>query len=107
MVAAGDTRRLLPYAQLGLRLLGVMLLVDGIATVAGGAVQALLQARAYQASGYEYIFDPYSVGWIASGVAYALGGLYLAIGGRWVLANIFTPVRGRADGGATDRAPPD
>lgn len=69
-----------------------MLLVDETATITGGAIQALFQARAYQASGYTYTFDAHSAGWMASGVPYILAGLYLAFDGRWVLANIFTMV---------------
>lgn len=101
--AAGDTgRKLLPFAQLGLRLLGVLLLVDGTASLAGGAIQSLFQARAYQASGYAYTLDPHSAGWMASGVPAFLSGLYLAFDGRWVLANIFTLVGRGAAGDAAD-----
>lgn len=107
-MATGDASRgLLPFAQLGLHLLGIMLFVDGAATITGGAIQSLFQARAYQAAGYTYTFDPHSAGWMASGVPYILGGLYLALDGRWVLSNIFTLASRGAAGETADAGQPE
>ena len=85
-----DSPQLLPFAQLGLRLLGIMFVVDGVGAIFGGAVQWIFQARAYSDSGYEVPIDPHSVGWIAGGVPLLIAGLYLIASGNWVLLNVFT-----------------
>ncbi len=84
-----DTLPLLPFAQLGLRLLGVMLVVDGVGAMVGGVIYGLLLARAYSDVGYAVLIDPHSAGWAAGGVPYLIAGLYLIVGGDWVLRNVF------------------
>jgi|JI9StandDraft_2_1071091.scaffolds.fasta_scaffold95934_1 hypothetical protein len=84
---------LLPFAQLGLRLLGLMLFVDGVGAIFGGAVQGIFQARAYSNAGYEVQLDPHSVAWVASGVPILIAGLYFIVDGNWVLRNVFTSSR--------------
>jgi hypothetical protein len=87
-----DSAKLLPYAQLGLRLLGVLLFVDGIGAVTGGTFYAVILARAYARSGYAYTWDAHSIGWIASGCPLIAAGIYLMLDGKWVLKKIFSPV---------------
>jgi hypothetical protein len=92
-VPDSDSALFLPYAQLGLRLLGVMFFVDGVGAVFGGAIQGLFHARAYSDAGYPVPIDPHSVGWAAGGVPHLIAGLYLIVGGNWVLLNVFTNSR--------------
>jgi hypothetical protein len=85
----GDLPAMLPFAQLGLRLLGVMVVVDGVGAMFGGAIQGLVQAQAYSDAGYSVTIDPHSVGWAAGGLPHVIAGIYLVVGGNWVLLNIF------------------
>jgi len=82
---------LLPFAQLGLRLLGVMLIVDGLGALLGGLVHGLVQGQAYAAEGYGVVVDPHSAGWAAGGIPYLIIGGYLVAGGNWILQNVFLP----------------
>jgi len=84
---------MLGMAQLGLRLLGVLLVVEGAGANLGGLVQRGLQARAYATAGYPVPIDPHSAAWFASGLTILLGGLYLATNSSWVLKNVFAPSR--------------
>jgi hypothetical protein len=84
-----ETRNDLRLAQLGLRLLGVMFLVEGAAAIISGAGHAFLTAKDYAKGGYDYSGDPYSVAILASGVTLFLAGFYFVIDGRWVLRNVF------------------
>ncbi len=95
-----DTSSILPFAQLGLRLLGVMLTIDGIGAIFGGVIQGLLQAKAYADAGYAVPLDPHSAGWAAGGIPHIVAGVYLIVSGNWVLDKVFTPSN-RADGNAT------
>ena len=88
---AGNSHSLLPFAQLGLRLLGVLLVVDGLGAILGGFVQGLIQGRAYAAQGYGVVVDPHSAGWAAGGIPYLIIGVYLVVGGNWILQNVFLP----------------
>lgn len=88
-----DSPQLLPFAQLGLRLLGIMFVVDGIGAIFGGAVHWLFLAREYSDAGYEVPIDSHSVGWVASGVPLLIAGLYLIASGNWVLINVFSSSR--------------
>lgn len=93
----GETPSLLPLAQLGLRLLGVMFFGDGLAIMFGGLVFGVLQAKAYTDAGYDVPVDPQSGGWIAQGVPYMALGLYLMLGGNWILQSVFAPSRQRQE----------
>jgi hypothetical protein len=84
-----NRRELLPFAQLGLRLLGIMFVVDGLGALCGGMLQGLLQAYAYTSVGYDVPIDPHSVGWVAGGVPHLLVGSYFIVSGDWILQNIF------------------
>ncbi|MFO0817787.1 MAG: hypothetical protein U1A77_07595 [Pirellulales bacterium] len=88
--SGANSHTLLPFAQLGLRLLGVMLIVDGVGAMFGGVIQGLLQARLYADAGYKASIDPHSAGWAAGGIPHLVAGIYLIIGGDWVLRNVFT-----------------
>ncbi|WP_144059472.1 DoxX family protein [Rhodopirellula sallentina] len=81
---------LLPYAQLGVRLLGVMFFVDGLSSIFGGLIQNTFQTQAYAESGYDVAIDPHSAGWAAGGLPYLVAGLYLMVGGNWLLFAVFT-----------------
>ena len=88
-----DTASLLPLAQLGLRLLGVMLVVDGVGAMFGGVIQGLLQAWAYSQAGYAVPIDPHSAGWAVGGLPHLIAGLYFIVSGNWVLHNVFASPR--------------
>ncbi len=88
-----EPNSILPFAQLGLRLLGILLFVDGVTAVFGGLVQGVLYSRAYKDAGYPGTVDPHSLGWAASGIPLLVVGLYLIVGGKWVLLNVFTSTR--------------
>ena len=81
-----------------------MLIVDGIGALFGGLIQGLLQARAYSDAGYAIPIDPHSAGWVAGGIPHLIVGLYLIIGGDWVLRNVFTSSRNQV---VTPREAPD
>lgn len=85
----GDLPAMLPFAQLGLRLLGVMFVVDGVGAMFGGTIQGLFQAQAYSDAGYSVPIDPHSVGWAAGGLPHLIAGIYLIVGGNWVLLHVF------------------
>ncbi|MDM4019616.1 hypothetical protein, partial [Roseiconus lacunae] len=76
-------------AQLGLRLLGVMLVVDGLGAMLGGLIQGLFHAKAYADAGYNVLIDPHSAGWAAGGIPHLVIGVYLTVGGNWILRNVF------------------
>jgi hypothetical protein len=92
-----DSPELLPFALLGLRLLGIMFVVEGVGAIFGGSVQWIFQARAYSDAGYEVPIDPHSVGWLAGGIPHLIAGLYLIASGNWVLINVFTSTQRRND----------
>lgn len=77
------------YAQLGLRLLGVMFVVEGAAALIGSLTNGVMQTAAYVKAGYPVSFDPYSFGWGAQAIALVFVGAYLVVSGRWVLENVF------------------
>ena len=87
-----DDCKILQYAQLGLRLLGVMMVVDGIATISGSIGYGIFQSAALQQAGYAGFPEPYTVGWFASGLAYMAAGIYFMAGGRRVIELVFLPV---------------
>ncbi|MFN3192004.1 MAG: hypothetical protein ACE361_15950 [Aureliella sp.] len=76
----------LQLAQIGLRLLGIMFLVDGVSGMIGQITyDATFYSNAnYGAASFRNGFYLY----IGPGV-YMLAGLYFVIDGRWVLRNIF------------------
>ncbi|KAA5541911.1 hypothetical protein FYK55_17090 [Roseiconus nitratireducens] len=86
-----NSHSLLPFAQLGLRLLGVLLVADGLGAILGGFVQGVMQGRAYAAQGYGVVVDPHSAGWAAGGIPHLIIGVYLVVGGNWILQNVFLP----------------
>lgn len=92
-VSNPDPPTILPFAQLGLRLLGVMLVVDGMGALLGGSVQWMLQIVEYSNAGYSTAIDPHSAGWGAGGIPYLVTGLYLITGGDTLLRVVFLPSR--------------
>lgn len=75
-----------------------MLVVDGVGAMLGGLTHGLLQARAYAEAGYSVPLDPHSAGWFAGGVPHLIGGVYLIVGGNWLLRTVFTSSRHGAVG---------
>lgn len=57
----------------------------------GGFVQGLVQGRAYASQGYGVVVDPHSAGWAAGGIPHLIIGIYLVVGGNWILQNVFLP----------------
>jgi len=86
-----DDRQIARYAQLGLRLLGVMFIVDGIAGFIGSITNGATQSSALQQAGYPPMADPYVFGWATQSIAYILIGAYCIVGGRWLLEMVFLP----------------
>ena len=84
-----DDRKIVRYAQLGLRLLGVMFIVNGISVFACSFTWGLMQSSALQRDGYAPTPDPYVFGLAAQAAAYATLGLYFVVGGRWVIEKVF------------------
>lgn len=80
---------MLPYAQLGLRLLGIMFIVDGITGLAGAFTNGTLQAAAYRQAGYDDSLDAYAYGWAAQSVVFLVIGVYFVCGRRAVLRLVF------------------
>ena len=83
----------LPFAQLGLRLLGVLMVVDGMGAMFGGGIQWLLQVAEYANAGYSMTIDPHSAGWVAGGIPSLIVGFYLVTGCDTLLRIVFTPSR--------------
>lgn len=83
--------RTLRYAQLGLRLLGIMFFVDGAGGIVGSFVYGARQSAVMRQAGYESLPDAYMFGWLASSAVILAAGFYLVIGGRWVLEKVFLP----------------
>lgn len=79
------------YAQLGLRLLGVMLLAEGLIGLVGSSIFGAIDLWQLVQDGYDPSPDPYVYGWFASSVVSFVIGLYLIVSGRWVLTNVFLP----------------
>jgi len=88
---SADDGRIARYAQLGLRLLGVMFIVDGIGGIFGSLAYAAYQSSALQQAGYDALPDGYVFGWFTASAASLVAGIYFVIGGRWVLDKIFLP----------------
>ncbi|MBW3596440.1 MAG: hypothetical protein KY475_04095 [Planctomycetes bacterium] len=100
---SADDDKIARFAQMGLRLLGVMFLVDGVAGLAGSITNGAPQSSALQQAGYPPTPDSYVLGWLAQSIAYIVVGAYCVIGGRWVLENIFLPSPRTRD---IDESPP-
>jgi hypothetical protein len=88
---APDSSGIAQYAQLGLRLLGVMFVIDGSAGLIGSAFHGAMQSSELQQSGYPPMPDPYTFAWAGQSIAYLVVGIYCVVGGRWVLENVFLP----------------
>ena len=71
-----------------------MFFVDGLSSIFGGLIQNRFQTQAYAESGYDIAIDPYSAGWAAGGLPYLIAGLYLMVGGKWLLFAVFTSSSG-------------
>lgn len=101
---ASVSERLIPFAQLGLRLLGVMFVIDGGAAIGGAVVHVIAHWRLYMYSLDSVVSDPQTIAWVTSGLVQFFLGFYLVVDGRWVLRNVFLPAPGlphadRRDGG--------
>jgi hypothetical protein len=89
--------RIARYAQLGLRLLGVMLFFEGFAGLIGSVLYGGLVAMEFGVAGYAPLPDSYTYGWFVSSLACMLFGLYLMVGGRWILESVFLPAGVRVE----------
>jgi hypothetical protein len=68
-----------------------MFVVEGIGGTLGSLAYACFQPSPLLETSNELYFDPYALGWIASSLAVLFAGVYLVVGGRWVLEAIFLP----------------
>ena len=67
--------KLVAYAQLGLRLVGVLLGLEGLAGIVGSCIYVAVTNNSAQVIGVlEQRIDPYAVGWFASSVTLFLLG---------------------------------
>jgi hypothetical protein len=89
--------RIARYAQLGLRLLGVMLFFEGFAGLIGSVLYGGLVAMEFGVAGYAPLPDSYTYGWFVSSLACMVFGLYLMVGGRWILESVFLPAGVRVE----------
>lgn len=99
-----DDVKITRYAQLALRVLGVMFLVEGASGVVGSLMYAAMQMSAYKEAGYEPFPDYYVVGWLASSLALLVAGGYFAVGGAWVFEKVFLPSSKHPEAGYEDEA---
>lgn len=89
-----DSATLAVYAQLLLRVFGVLMIVEGLGLAVFSVAFGLATTRDYVAAGYSVqqgLFNPHSVGYGCWAVVSLAGGLYLTIGGRWLIAALFVP----------------
>ncbi|WP_428308061.1 hypothetical protein [Lacipirellula sp.] len=97
------TYDLLPIIQTSLRLLGVYIFIGGMT----GVISDLAQVVAtWQLAASEYdsrmLFDvPFPTTFYGD-LFYALAGLYLMIGGRWLIENVFLPSKRLDDDGVLE-----
>ncbi len=92
--ASSESTKLALYAQMLLRVFGVLLIIEGIGLAVFAIAFGVVQSRDYVASGYtayQGLFNPYSVGYGCWGAVSLGGGLYLTIGGRWLIQALFVP----------------
>ena len=99
-LAHEGSSRLLSYAQLFLRLLGVFFLVEGIGAATAAAGYWLSYRSAYQEAGFDYApVDPYTYQLVGYALVYFLAGGYFVLGGRFMIERILLPAAaGSADG---------
>ena len=81
---------LIRYAQLGLRLLGVMFFVEGVAGVIASLIYGGLLIYSYGISP-ESLYDSYLWAWFAGSAPLIIAGLYFVTSGRWVIEKVFMP----------------
>lgn len=89
---ATDTVTLLPWAQLGLRLLGIYFFIEGVCGFIGNVLIAFILNWQYTLAGYESPVDAGSAGGGTISLLYTFVGFYLLLDGSWLLRNIFTPI---------------
>lgn len=97
------THDLLPIIQAVLRLLGVYIFIGGMTGVISDLAQVV---AAWQQAASEYgsrmLFDfPFPTTFYGD-LFYALAGLYLMIGGRWLIENVFLPSKRLDDDGVLE-----
>ena len=87
--------KVLVYGQMFLRLLGVMMFVDGLAT---GGFSLIYGTLVNRANGIDapFFYDITSAGYLGQSAVYLAVGFYLASGGDWVVQKILAPSRRRA-----------
>jgi len=87
-----EDKKIARYAQLGLRLIGVMFVVQGIASLLFSATYWAMHKAVLHSEGIESTPDVYSTSNFMFGAAYLFSGLYLVLGGRWLIETVFLPV---------------
>jgi hypothetical protein len=88
---SADDVTLARYAQMLLRVVGVWLTIEGTGGMFASFVYAGMQAIILENAGVPFSLDAYGTAWFAGSCATCLGGLYLIIGGAWVLEKVFLP----------------
>jgi hypothetical protein len=89
-----ESTKIVLYAQMLLRVLGVLLVIEGIGLTLFAIAFGVVTTRDYVESGYtvyQGLFNAYSVAYGCSGLVSLSGGLYLTMGGRWLIAALFVP----------------
>lgn len=82
-----DDVKIARQAQMFLRLLGVMLVVEGVGGLIYSAIVFAMLTPPLRALGYQGD----AIGWGASSLVSLFAGLYFVLDGRWVLESIFLP----------------
>lgn len=92
------TYDLLPSIQIVLRLLGIYFFVVGASGMVQDIAGVIMLWREHVSEyGVGMLLDYLFPATFYGSLAYAVAGLYLMIGGRWVIENVFLPPRGDND----------
>lgn len=83
--------KMLKYAQLGLRLLGVMLFIEGIIGILGCIAYWVADYNKYQYLQTDYVYDSYIIYATALSVFSTLAGYLLMSSCNWLLIRVFIP----------------
>ena len=81
------------FALLGLRLLGVMFIVDGMSGLAGSLTTVGVQfSQSYSPRSMDMAYyDAYNVGALVESGLFIIAGIYLLLSPRWLLKVFFLP----------------
>lgn len=90
---SGEAGESLRWAQLGLRLLGIMFVVNGASGFASAGIRLAVQLADARYEGFWVAWDLYTMSEVASATVSVAAGLYFAADGRWVIEKVFLPAR--------------